>query len=368
MSATAISTYQPGRNSTASAITSVSSATQIVVSTSATGPRYEAVSNVFMALAWIITPGRPPDLSTGTSWLSPNVGSTAPMNTTLPRSLDGLTRPSRTSIADTTAGSPTRSSPAAQLRRSAWRPSVGTSRPPACNESGRSTMGPASPRDERSAATARPGTSAPRCPTTAGKLRTTPSDGSGVTSTWATTAPVPSTRASSGPASTWASRRVGSTLDGRVLICSASTGPRSLPSAEAKSALSAGSTPSPPNTTSQTAVLTPASASRRASSACTERRQGSGPTARNDLLSMPMTTVSGSRTADGRKVSAARRWKPANASTLINSAHSPVTTTATAIASMIRRSDRRRRTALDNRHWRASPSDAGGDAACGVDQ
>ena len=60
------------------------------VSASPTGSRYDAVSIVFSALAWIITPGSPPDLSTGTSWLSPSVGSTAPTNTILPRSFDGV--------------------------------------------------------------------------------------------------------------------------------------------------------------------------------------------------------------------------------------------------------------------------------------
>ncbi len=153
--------YQPGRNSTARATTIVTNAIHPSVSASPTGSRYEAVSIVLSELAWIMTPGNPPDLSTGTSWLSPSVGSTAPTNTILPRSFDGLTLPSSTSTAEMTDASVVASRPSAQLRRRLWRPSVGMNRPPACSPSGRRITGPDSPCDTCNAATDKPGTIAP---------------------------------------------------------------------------------------------------------------------------------------------------------------------------------------------------------------
>ena len=146
-------------------------------------------------------------------------------------------------------------------------------------------------------------------------------------------------------------------MDGRVLICSASTAPGSFASAAAKSALSAASRPSPPNTTSHTAVFTPAAAKRRASSACTERRHGSGPTFCSDALSMPTTTTSGLVFAEGNSVSDARRWNPANALADSPSAAMAVTTIVTPTASRTRRSMGRRRTGRETR--RAPEIDSG---------
>ncbi len=103
---------------TANAATSASTATQKSVSRLETGDRYEAVSMVFTALAWMKTPGIPVLLLIGTSWWSPSRGSTAPMKTTFPaRRLRG-TRPVMTSTADTSDGCPAvPRRPSAQLSR-----------------------------------------------------------------------------------------------------------------------------------------------------------------------------------------------------------------------------------------------------------
>ena len=126
-------------------MSSAASTAHAVVVVSETGARYDDVSIVLSALAWIMTPGNVFDLSTGTSLESPRIGAVAPMSTTLFRKRAGLTLPSSTSAALITLAALALARPDAKLSRRRCEPSVGTRCPPTSTPSGRIVIGPVSP-------------------------------------------------------------------------------------------------------------------------------------------------------------------------------------------------------------------------------